>query len=107
MAGVLTWDLPFDHNKILETAVARLRAKVRYAPIGFNLLPSEFTLSALQRLYEGILGKSLDKRNFRKKILSMGILKPVEAKGPRGAALYKFDEAAYNEAVSKGFNFDI
>src|SRR6187455_424752 len=68
-------DLPtlaFDHEKILAVALERLKGKVRYQPIGFELLPPKFTLSQLQRLYEALLGVEMDKRNFRKKILSMG-----------------------------------
>jgi 8-oxo-dGTP diphosphatase len=57
--------LPFDHERIVDTALTRLRGKVRYQPIGFELLPQKFTLSALQRLYEIILERQLDKRNFR------------------------------------------
>ena len=65
--------LAFDHAKILQTAIARLRAKVRYQPIGFELLPEQFTLSQLQQLYETILGvDELNKRNFRTRILKMG-----------------------------------
>lgn len=66
--------LAFDHARILRMALERLRGKVRYQPIGFELLPPKFTLRQLQHLYEKILGRSLDKRNFRKKILGMGIL---------------------------------
>src|SRR5579883_1335471 len=63
--------LAFDHDRIVATALERLKGKVRYQPIGFELLPPQFTLSQLQRLYETILEKPLDKRNFRKKILGM------------------------------------
>ena len=91
-------DLPqlaFDHHKILDMAMNRLRAKVRYAPIGFELLPAKFTLSQLQRLYEIVLTAKLDKRNFRKKILSMGLLIETEEREAgvthRAARLYRFD----------------
>jgi 8-oxo-dGTP diphosphatase len=67
--------LAFDHAEILATALSRLKGKVRYQPIGFELLPPEFTLSQLQHLYEAILGEELDKRNFRKKVLGFGLLK--------------------------------
>src|SRR6185295_2388449 len=66
--------LAFDHAEILATALARLQAKVRYEPIGFELLPPAFTLSELQRLYETVLGAPLDKRNFRKKVLGYELL---------------------------------
>ena len=66
--------LAFDHDKILKMAYQRLRGKVRYQPIEFELLPSKFTLRQLQQLYETLLDRSLDKRNFRKKFLGMGVL---------------------------------
>jgi 8-oxo-dGTP diphosphatase len=100
----------FDHDKILKDAWARLQAKVRYAPIGFNLLPPKFSLTELQSLYELILNRTLDKRNFRKRILAMGILKEagVQVGVPhRRATLYRFDSVAYERAVREGFNFEI
>ena len=66
--------LAFDHDSILNAALARLKAEVRYQPIGFELLPPKFTLSQLQHLYEVVLERPLDKRNFRKKILAMPLL---------------------------------
>ena len=107
-------DLPrlaFDHAKIVATALGRLKGKVRYQPIGFELLPAKFTLSQLQRLYEVVLERRLDKRNFRKKILGMGLL--VETSeiqkdvAHRAARLYRFDEERYRRLVQKGFNFEI
>ena len=73
-----TPSLAFDHAEILEVAHRRLQGKVRYQPLGFELLPRKFTLSQLQRLYEVLLGMALDKRNFRKKILAMGFLEALE-----------------------------
>src|SRR5207244_4646471 len=70
--------LAFDHAEILSMALGRLKAKVRYQPIGFELLPPKFTLSQLQHLYEAILGTELDKRNFRKKVLGFGLLVPLK-----------------------------
>ena len=67
-------ELAFDHERIVTAARERLRAKVRYQPIGFELLPKNFTLRQLQHLYEVILDRELDKRNFRKKVLSMGLI---------------------------------
>ena len=70
--------LAFDHAEILDTALTRLRGKLRYQPIGFELLPEKFTLSQLQHLYETVLGTSLDKRNFRKKVLGFELLEPLD-----------------------------
>ena len=103
--------LAFDHAKILDCALQRLRAKVRYQPIGFELLPRKFTLTKLQRLYEVILGRELDKRNFRKKILGMNVLEElaeVESGGARRPAkLYRFQRKQYDALVKKGFHFEI
>jgi 8-oxo-dGTP diphosphatase len=103
--------LAFDHDSILAMALARLRGKLVYQPIGFELLPPRFTLSALQRLYEIILERPLDKRNFRKKVLGMGVLVPldeVERGVPhRAARLYRFDRRQYQKLVRQGFSFMI
>jgi 8-oxo-dGTP diphosphatase len=103
--------LAFDHFLILTTAVQRLQAKIRYAPIGFNLLPKTFTLPQLQSLYEAILFRPLDKRNFRKKVLAMGILDAVGIKKGRNrgrkAELYAFNKASYDRAIKHGLNFNI
>ncbi|MDA2936306.1 NUDIX hydrolase [Patescibacteria group bacterium AH-259-L05] len=72
--------LGFDHNEIISYALKRLRWKLEYTNIASNLLPKYFTLSELQRVYEIILGKKLDKRNFRKRILSLGLIKPTRKK---------------------------
>lgn len=69
--------LAFDYAEILATALAHLRGKVRYQPDGFERLPPKFTLSQLQHLYEAVLESELDKRNFRKKVLSVGLLVPL------------------------------
>jgi 8-oxo-dGTP diphosphatase len=90
--------LAFDHAKILQYALDRLRGKLAYTNIAFNLLPEQFTLRELQRVYEIILHCKLDKRNFRKKILSTGILEDTGAKKMEGthrpARLYRFNAAA-------------
>jgi 8-oxo-dGTP diphosphatase len=102
--------LAFDHGEILRIAVARLRGKVRYAPVGFHLLPQHFTLSDLQKLYEAILMRKLDRPNFRRRMLAMGILAEVgrqENVPHRAAALYRFDRRAYDRAVRDGFDFDV
>ena len=107
-------DLPklaFDHNKILKLAHQRLRGKVRYQPIGFELLPQKFALRQLQHLYEVILDRELDKRNFRKKILSMAILEELDEVetdvAHRAARLYRFDKTNYKRMEKQGFNFEI
>jgi ADP-ribose pyrophosphatase YjhB (NUDIX family) len=103
--------LAFDHNKVLDMALRRLRGKVRYEPIGFELLPPKFTLTQLQRMYEKILEQEIDKRNFRKKILSMELLKELDEVqldvAHRAARLYRFDEKKYRQLKEKGFNFEI
>ena len=103
--------LGFDHREILECAIARLRSKIRYEPIGFELLPKKFTLSQLQRLYEQILERELDKRNFRKKLLKMDLLIDTEEKeqsvAHRAAKLYAFDTTKYIELKKTGFNFEL
>jgi 8-oxo-dGTP diphosphatase len=107
-------DLPtlsFDHDEILRMAHQRLVGKVRYQPIGFELLPEKFTLTQLQRLYEIVLDRQLDKRNFRKKILSMNILMETDEiqqdVAHRAARLYRFDHARYRKLTREGFNFEI
>ncbi|MBI4347697.1 MAG: NUDIX hydrolase [Elusimicrobia bacterium] len=103
--------LAFDHGEIFRTALARLKGKLTYEPIGFELLPRKFTLSQLQRLYETVLERPLDKRNFRKKLLGMGLLvdlKEVEqGVRHRAARLYRFDEEKYRHLKKKGFLFEL
>lgn len=103
--------LAFDHDRILRTAYERLRGKVRYQPIGFELLPAKFTLRQLQRLYEKVLDRELDKRNFRKKILGMGLLEELDEVeqdvAHRAARLYRFDRKKYERLSRQGFNFEI
>ena len=104
-------DLAFDHAQILEAALDRLKSKVRYQPIGFELLPRKFTLTQLQRMYEIILDRPLDKRNFRKKILGMDLLIELDEVqkdvAHRAARLYKFDDRHYRKLVKQGFSFEI
>jgi 8-oxo-dGTP diphosphatase len=103
--------LAFDHAHIVTRAHERLRGKVRYAPIGFELLPARFTLTQLQRLYELVLGAELDKRNFRKKILSMDLLVETDQVEQgvrhRAARLYRFDKKKYEKLTRQGFSFAI
>jgi len=104
-------DLAFDHNQILHAALSRLRGKLTYAPIGFELLPQKFSIKQLQKLYEIVLGQSLDNRNFRKKIFAMDVLKELDEmqKGVahRAARLYRFDERKYNQLLKRGMNFEL
>lgn len=106
----LTENLAFDHNAILRKALERIRGKVRYSPIGFDLLPRKFRMSELRQLYETILERKLDAANFRKKVLSLGILVETGETVPgqhRPAQLFKFDTRAYNLARKNRFNFEI
>lgn len=107
-------DLPklaFDHAEIVAVAKDRLRGKVRYAPVGFELLPPRFSLTQLQRLYEIILGTELDKRNFRKKILSLDLLVETDEVEQgvrhRAARLYRFDRRKYDRLAKQGFELSI
>jgi 8-oxo-dGTP diphosphatase len=92
-------------------ALDRLRGKLGYQPIGFELLPQKFALSQLQHLYEVVLERQLDKRNFRKKVLATGLL--IETKevqkdvAHRAARLYRFDERKYRQLARDGFHFEI
>lgn len=103
--------LAFDHNLILKKGIERLKAKLTYEPIGFDLLPEEFLFSDLENLYCTILEKEIDRRNFRKKILSYGILEETEKFSPiktgRPAKLFKFNKLKYKELIQKGFHFEI
>jgi 8-oxo-dGTP diphosphatase len=101
----------FDHNLIIETALNRLKGKIRYQPIGFELLSKKFTLSQLQHLYEAVLESSIDKRNFRRKILKTGLLTELDEKqknvAHKAARYYSFDKNKYEQLSKKGFNFEI
>ena len=103
--------LAFDHAAILRAALTRLQGKVRYQPIGFELLPEKFTLSQLQHVYEAVLETELDKRNFRKKVLGFGLLLPLEetlmAGRHRPAQLFRFDIDKYEKLKKRGFNFEV
>ncbi len=104
-------ELVFDHGQMLKMALETLQTKVQYHPIGFELLPKKFTLTQLQTLYETVLETTLDKRNFRKKILSMDLLIALDEfqRGApnRAARLFKFDTQKYKELKSKGFMFEL
>ncbi len=104
-------DLAFDHQEILNAAFQRLKWLVRSRPVGFELLPPKFTLTELQHLYEAILETELDKRNFRKKILSMDLLidldETQEGVAHRPARLYRFDRKKYEQFLAEGFSFEL
>ena len=104
-------DLPplaFDHATILNYALERLRNKLEYTTVGFQLLPEKFTLTELQEVYAAILGKELDKRNFRRKMSVLKILKPLpeyRRGGQRPAQLYRFVAARFEKLKDKGILF--
>jgi len=101
--------LILDHREMVEDALEKLRRKARYRPIGFELLPEKFTIPQLRVLYEVIYQRALDRRNFRKKILSMNVLEKLAEKDKtssrKGAYLYRFIPAKYQEMVEKGVDF--
>jgi 8-oxo-dGTP diphosphatase len=100
--------LGFDHGRILSYALERLRNKLEYTTVGFQLLPENFTLTELQDVYEAILGRRLDKRNFRRKLALLGILKPLSTfrrGGQRPARLYRFVANRFERLKDKGILF--
>jgi 8-oxo-dGTP diphosphatase len=100
--------LAFDHKRILEYAVERLRNKLEYTTVGLQLLPEKFTLGELQAIYEAILSKQLDKRNFRRKIALLGILKPLrewQHTGRKPAQLFRFAPSRFERLRDKGILF--
>lgn len=103
--------LAFDHSIILKKALERLKAKLTYAPVGFDLLPKEFMFSDLENLYATILEKEIDRRNFRKKILSFEIIEETDRFSPvktgRPAKLFRFNKKKYNALLEEGFHFEI
>ena len=103
--------LAFDHREIVAMARQRLQAKVRYQPVGFELLPRKFTLSQIQRVYEAVLERALDKRNFRKKLMATGVLRELDETqqgvAHRAGRLYQFDAREYRARVKQGFHFDM
>ncbi len=103
--------LIFDHDRMVERALARLRRRALRKPIGFELLPEKFTMRQLQKLYEAILDHKLDKRNFINKFNSFDILIKLNEKdlgsSKKGAYLFQFDEEKYNRKVDDGFSFKL
>jgi 8-oxo-dGTP diphosphatase len=104
--------LAFDHNRLLDKALNSLRLTLEARPIGFNLLPPKFTLGQLQKLYEAIHDRELDKRNFRRKILKLGIVRELEEKqegvAHKPARYFEFDTFRYEQLLEAGFeNFKL
>jgi 8-oxo-dGTP diphosphatase len=100
--------LAFDHKSILDYALERLRNKLEYTTVGFQLLAEKFTLGELQAVYEAILGRPLDKRNFRRKLALLGILKPLrewQRTGRKPAQLFRFAAARFEKLKDKGILF--
>lgn len=103
--------LAFDHQEIVEKAIARLRAKITYEPIGFELLDRKFLFSDLEHLYTILLGREIDRRNFKRKMMSLGLVIELDEKAPSLAAgrpgkLYSFDYEKYNQLKINGFDLN-
>jgi 8-oxo-dGTP diphosphatase len=104
-------EMILDHGNILEKALAHLRMQLNFQPIGYNLLPLKFTMPELQKLYETILERNLDRRNFQRKIIDTGILKRLEETKKGGSHkapyYYKFDLPHYKKALRAGMGFEL
>ena len=104
-------ELSFDHKEIFDTAIKRLQAKITYEPIGFELLDKKFPFSDLEKLYTTLLGRPIDRRNFRKKIVSLNVLDELEEKVSRGsgrpANLFRFNQKRYFQLKEEGIIFEI
>jgi len=104
--------LAFDHKQILAIAIERLRTKIRYQPIGFELLDKKFPFSDLEKLYMALLGRDINRRNFSKKILSFGFLEETGelsrsvGKG-RPSKMFQFNQKRYRELLKEGYHFEI
>ncbi|MBS1598857.1 MAG: NUDIX hydrolase [Bacteroidetes bacterium] len=102
--------LLFDHDEMVKEALHTMRLQLYHYPIGINLLPEKFTLTEIHALYETLLGKKLDIRNFPKKLMFLGVIKKLNEKiniGPhRSPFLYKFDKVKYNKALKEGIILD-
>lgn len=108
------YDIPemiLDHRHIFEESLLNLRLQLNFRPVGFNLLSKKFTMPELQKLYETILGKNLDRRNFQRKIVATGILKRLNETKKGGAHkapyYYKFDLRTYKKALQSGLGFEL
>jgi len=104
-------ELPFDHNLIVETVSDNFRTQVKRKPIGFELLPKTFTLTEIQHLYEAVLQTNFDVRNFRKKLLTTGLLIDTNTftknNAHRPARLYRFNKQKYDRWSKSGFTLDM
>ena len=104
-------DLIFDHSGMVDKALSDLQNQIKVKPVGFELLPEKFTLVHLQDLYEAIYRRRIDKRNFRKKILSMGILEKLDEKeretSKKSAFFYRFNKERYERLEKNGFYFNL
>jgi hypothetical protein len=102
-------ELGFDHKEILDKALEKLRAKIRSEPIGYELLPEKFTISQLQKLYEVVIGTKLDRRNFRKKVLQLKYIIPLDEKQKgvkhKPAQLFIFSREVYEKTKTDRYNF--
>jgi len=100
-------ELQLDHELIFKSALDTLRLQLNYQPIGYNLMPKDFTMPELQKLYETILDKKLDRRNFQRRILAFGILsradKPRKGGAHKAPYVYSFDLENYSNALTEGF----
>lgn len=103
-------ELILDHGEMVKMAIKRLRERARFYPIGFELVPKEFTLLQLLRVYEAIFDHPIDDRNFRKKILRSGLLTALDKKDKttsrKGSYLYEFNKATYRQLQNEGYNFE-
>lgn len=104
--------LAFDHQNIVEVAINRLRGKITYEPVGFELLDKKFPFSDLEKLYTEVLGRPIDRRNFKKKILKYGFIEETKERqqlegAGRPGFLYQFNEKKYFDLKKKGINFEV
>ena len=104
--------LAFDHRQILTVAIERLRSKITYEPIGFELLDRKFAFSELEDLYSTLLDRPIDRRNFKKKVIKLDILEELDEKAPRSGAgrpgnLFQFNKNAYDRLKNDGMHFEI
>ncbi len=104
--------LAFDHKAILKLAIERLRSKMVYQPIGFELLDKKFPFSDLEHLYVTLLDRPIDRRNFKKKVMSLGILDELDEKAKSNGAgrpgnLYQFNKTTYKRLLKEGMHFEI
>lgn len=104
-------ELSFDHQDILDTAIERLKGKITYEPIGFELLDTKFPFSDLEKLYSTLLGREVDRRNFRKKLIGLNVLDELEEKVSKGsgrpANLFQFNQKRYFHLKKEGIIFEI